>query len=159
MHKDANDRTCIGNPPWDFASREDADHSTPYLIAATLRDGTVTLESFDDAHIFDKGLRAVMAKIEVVENDEFTASYKRIPQEHRTRVTVEMNSGERLIGNAGGDADDLSAPKSQTQIEDKFRSLTDQVLGKKQAEDVLVALGTLENVDDVATLLAKFVVI
>jgi len=36
-------------------------------------------------------------KIEVVENEEFTKAFDRLPAQHRARVTVLLNSGERLL--------------------------------------------------------------
>src|SRR5262249_2876133 len=114
---------------WNPGSREDADHSAPYLVAATLLDGTVTLRSFDDTHLRNPELRALLHKIEVVENKEFTDAYERLPQENHARVTVEMNSGERLVGKSGGDPDDIAVAKTVKQYEEKFRGLAEDVLG------------------------------
>lgn len=152
VHKDAKERTCIGEPPWSLESREDADHSTPFLVAITLRDGTVTLHSFDDAHLWNPELRALMKKIEVVENAGFTKAYKQVPQEHRARVVVVTNSGERLAADAGGDADDLAAPKSAAQIEEKFRSLAQESLSQKRADALLEQLWKLEDLRDVGVI-------
>src|SRR5262249_43500952 len=71
-----------GEHRWNPDSREVADHSVPYVVAATLMDGTLTLRSFDDAHLFDPEMRALMKKIEVVENKEFTKLYRQQPVEH-----------------------------------------------------------------------------
>jgi 2-methylcitrate dehydratase len=57
VHRMALERTAAGGPPWSLESREDADHSTPYLVAVALRDGTVTLASFSDAHLWNPELR------------------------------------------------------------------------------------------------------
>ena len=46
-------------------------------------------------------LRALMRKIEVVENAEFTQAFERHPPEHRTRVTVVTGNGERLVERRG----------------------------------------------------------
>src|SRR5262249_23477193 len=73
---------------WNPDSRETADHSPAYNVAATLMDGTVTSRSFDDAHLWNPELRALMQKIKVVENVEFTQAFERLPQEHHTRVSV-----------------------------------------------------------------------
>ena len=65
--------------------------------------------------------------------------------EHRTRVTVVTSSGERLVGETGGDQDDLAAPKSDAQIEEKFRGLTEDVLGAKRVNAILDRLWHLER--------------
>ena len=91
-------------------------------------DGTVTLRSFNDAHLRNPELHALMKKIEVVENQEFTKAYNRQPQEHRARVTVVTNSGDRFVGQTGGDNDDVAAPKSDAEITEKFHRYTEEYL-------------------------------
>ncbi len=137
-------------------SRESAYYSIPYLVAATLLEGTVTLRTYNRAHLSDPKLRTLMEKIEVVENQEFTRAYNLQPQQHRTRVTVITSGGERLVGEAGGDEDDLSAPRSDTQIEEKFRGLTEDVLGAKQVNSILDRLWHLDEMKNVAEIPPAF---
>ena len=146
----SKDKTGPGEPPWELASREDADHSTPYLVAAALRDGMVTLESFDDSHLLDPELRALMQKVEVVENAAFTQAYERLPQQNHARITVTMNNGQNVTGDAGGDADDLAAPKSAAQIDAKFRGLSEGLLGTRRVDAILARLWALQDVEDMA---------
>jgi 2-methylcitrate dehydratase len=149
VHKLAKSNTAPGERPWPLESREDADHSTPYLVAATLRDGTVTLGTFDDAHLWNPDLRALTQKVDVVVNDDFTRAYENVPQQHYARVTVVTRRGERLTAAAGGDADDLSAPRTEAQIEEKFRLLTGDFLGAKRAGRILDRLWQLDDMADV----------
>jgi 2-methylcitrate dehydratase len=135
---------------WNPESKETADHSIPYVVATTLMDGTITPRSFNDAHLWNPELRALMQKIEVIGNDEFTQAYKRLPQEHRVRVTVVTKTGERLVGETGGGHDDLAAPRSDTEIVSKFRGLTEDVLGAKRTAAILDRLWHLEDMHDVA---------
>lgn len=144
-------------PVWNPASREVADHSIPYVVATTLMNGTVTQHSFDDAHLWNPELRNLMQKIEVVENEEFTQAYNRLPVEHRSRVTVVTCSGERLVGESGGDMDDLSAPRSDAQIGKKFRVLTEELMGAMRANSILDRLWHLEDIRDVAEISSAFV--
>ena len=135
---------------WNPDSRETADHSIPYVVAAALIDKRVTPASFDHARLFSAELRALLPKIEVVTNDEFTAAYVRVPVQHCTRVTVRLRGGERLVGEAGGDKGDLSQPKSDAEIEDKFRALAESVLGVKRTDAALDALWHIEAMSDVS---------
>ena len=139
-------------------SRESAERSNPYVVAATLMDGTVTLRSFNDTHLWNPELRALMQKIKVVENEKFTKAYERLPQEHRTRVIVVTSGGERLVGEAGGDQDDMSMPKSKAQIEEKFRALTEDVLGANRVNAILDHLRHLEELGNVAEIPPAFVI-
>lgn len=143
---------------WDPQTRETADHSGAYVVAATLMDGTVTPRSFNDAQLWNPELRALMQKIEYVENPEFTKAYEQVPVTHFTRITVEMNSGERLVGETGGDHGDADAHKSDAEIADKFRGLTEDYLGAKQVDAILDRLWHLEDMKDVAAIPPAFAI-
>ena len=139
-----------GEHHWNPQSRETADHSIPYVVAATLMDGTVTPRQFNDAHIWSPALRTLLAKIEVVANDDYTRDYERLPVVHRTRVTVTLADGETIVGESGGDKGDLSNPKSDAEIEAKFRSMTEEYLGAKRVRALLDQLWYLEQLQDIS---------
>lgn len=146
-----------GEHHWNPDCRETADHSIPYVVAAALMDGTVTPKQFDDAHLNSPALRALLAKIEVVTNDEYTKAYERLPVEHRTRVSVATSGGERFVGEAGGDKGDLSQPKTDAQITEKFLGVTEEFLGPARAKAILGRLWQLESLADVAEIPIGFV--
>ena len=141
-----------GEHHWHPDSRETADHSIPYVVAAAMMDGTVTPLSFDAEHLKSPTLRALLPKIEVVANPEFTAAYERLPVEHRTRITAVTRDGTRVVGEAGGDQGDLSDHKDDTVIAAKFRALTEPMLGGERVDAVLERLWNLEIVPDVAAI-------
>jgi 2-methylcitrate dehydratase len=151
-------RVCgSGEIHWNPDSRETADHSIPYGVAAALIDGTVTPRSFDEAHLWDPQLRALMQKVQVAVDAEFTRDYEHHPVWHRSRVTVVMRDGERLVGETGADATDLSTPMTREQVEQKFRGLTEDYLGKRRVDAILESLWNLDGVKNVATLPPAFV--
>ena len=138
-------------------SRVTAYYSVPYLVASTLIDGTVTLRSYNDSHLWNPRLRALMQKIKVVENKEFTQAFERQPQQHRMRVTVVTSDGERLVGEAGGVHGDIAAPKNDAQIEEKFRGLTEDYFSAKQVNTVLDRLWHLEDLKSAVEIPPAFV--
>ena len=158
VYQKAKERVGTGEHRWNPDTREGADHSIPYVVAATLMDGTVTPRSFNDAHLWNPELRALIHKIEVVENDEFTKAYIKLPVEHRTRVTVTMANGDKLSGEAGGAKDELSAPKTDREIVDKFRMLCEEPLGVRQVDVLLEQLWKLDRLDDVSVIPPGFVI-
>jgi len=145
-----------GEHHWNPDSRETADHSIPYVVAAALLDGTVTPKQFDDAHLKSPALRGLLAKIEVVSNDEFTRAYERVPVVHRTRVSVVTRGGERLTGESGGDLGDLSQPKSDEDIARKFLGVAGEFLGEQRAQAMLETLWRLERENDAARIADGF---
>ena len=150
VYERAKEGMGTGEHHWNPDSRETADHSIPYVVAASLIDKRLTPSSFGDARLWSPELRALLPKIEVVANDEYTAAYERVPVEHGTRVTVMLRDGTRAIGEAGGDKGDLSQPKTDAEIEDKFRTLTECVLGAKRVDAALDFLWHLDSAEDVS---------
>jgi 2-methylcitrate dehydratase len=148
---------ATGEHHWNPDSRETADHSIPYVVAAALMDGTVTPRQFDDAHLKSPDLRALLAKINVVANDQFTKAYERLPVEHHTRVCLVTRSGERLVGEAGGHQGDLSQPKTDAQITEKFLGVTEEFLGPARARAALERLFRLDDLDNAARIPNDFV--
>ena len=148
---------ATGEHHWNPDCRETADHSIPYVVAAALMDGKVTPRQFDDAHLKSPDLRALLAKIEVVVNDQFTKAYDRLPVEHHTRVCVVTRGGERLVGEAGGDKGDLSQPKTDAQIAEKFLGVTEEFLGPARARAAFERLFRLDDLDNAARIPNDFV--
>lgn len=60
---------------WNPKSRETADHSMPYCVAAALIDGKVDLATFDEKRIADPAIHALMQRIRIVRDDELSAKY------------------------------------------------------------------------------------
>lgn len=141
-------------------SRESADHSVPFLVAATLKDGTVTPRSFNDFSLWNPEVRALMKKIEVTENDEFTRASERVPVENCARVIVVTTSGERLVGESSSAKKSKSAhADDDAKIVEKFRGLSEDYLGAKRVNAILECLWKLEDLKDVAVLPASFVIV
>lgn len=154
----AKERTATGDHHWHPDNRETADHSTPYVVAATLLDGTVGPEQFDDAHLSDPRLRRILELVEVVENEEFTRSYAAHPVRHRTRVTVHMVDGRVIVGESGGELGDLSNGMSDAEVSEKFRAVAAPRLGADRAEEVASKLWNVTGVADTATLPKELVI-
>lgn len=146
-----------GEHHWDPDSRETADHSIPYVVAAALMDGTVTPRQFDAAHLGSPALRGLLRKIEVVANDEFTRDYEKVPVVHRSRVSVRFRSGQSASGEAGGDLGDLSQSKTDAQISEKFLGTAGGFLGVARAESILERLWALEKVERMTEIPQNFV--
>jgi len=146
-----------GEHHWNPDSRETADHSIPYVVAAALMDGTVTPRQFDSAHLESPVLRGLLRKIEVVANDRFTREYEQVPVVHRTRVNVRLRGGQSVSGEAGGDQGDLSLPKSDAEITEKFLGTAGEFLGAPRARALLDWLWALEKIERIAEIPASFV--
>lgn len=148
-------RSFIGHLPihWNPTTRESADHSIPYAVAAALVDGTAGVAQFMPDRLFDPVIRSVLSKVEVVASNEFTAAYKKYPPEHHTTVEVELADGRRVIGEAGGTKGDMANSATKETVTAKFRELCEPLLGQSgaaRALDLLSGIVQLKRLDDVA---------
>ena len=75
-------------------SKETADHSLPYCMAAGLVDGMVTPLQFKEERVLDKALIPIMDKVKVVANEEFEALF---PKFQPSRVTITTNDGKSAL--------------------------------------------------------------
>ncbi len=141
---DAVAKNASGAHHWSPATREVADHSIPYVVAAALREGTITPGQFDRAHLADPDLRQLTRLVEVVEEPSFTRDYDTV-QRHRARVTVRLRSGTTLTGESGGEFGDIADAMSPRDVDAKFMSLAGGLLGERRALRALERLRTLES--------------
>ena len=138
-------------------TRESADHSIPYVVAAALTDGTVTPRSFLEARLWDPELRALVQKVKVIHNPEFTQDYEKLPVQHRTRVTVATAGGATHVGEIRTLKGAPIDPMDDTEIEDKFRSLTGEYIGGKRARTIMDRLWSTDRIGDVGEIPPLFV--
>jgi len=135
-------RTAAEAEKWDPATRETADHSTPYLVAAAFLDGGVTPATFAPSRIQDPALRPLMKKLTVVEEPEFTRRY---PADACTRVEVTTTDGRRVVAETSHPKGHRRNPLTDGEVERKFRGLASGALGAKGCDRVLAEVWSLEK--------------
>ncbi len=74
-------------------SKEEADHSLPYMIAAALLDGQVMPDQYKSERINSKDIQTLLRKIHVDEDSEYS---RRFPEEMPCRISVLLKNGKRL---------------------------------------------------------------
>ncbi len=136
-----------GNERWNPQTRETADHSLPYCVAAALMDGAITIDSFSPERIKDKKLHSFLQNVAVNEDKQFTRNY---PKKMSTRITIHTSGRkyEKQVDYPRGHPKNYMPDK---ELEKKFRILASKQLGKNKAEKVLNSLWNLEkmNVRDI----------
>ena len=142
----------IGRDPekWRPATRETADHSLPYCVAAALLDGTVTVESFDHKRLTDQRVRALMQKVRVIEQEEFIGWY---PKAMPTRVTVRTAGGNEYVKQVDYPLGHPRNPLSDREVEEKFRSLAAPLFNRARAGKVIDIVWKLETLKDIGALM------
>ena len=135
-------RTAAEAEKWDPATRETADHSTPYLVAAALLDGGVTPATFAPSRIQDPALRPLMKKLTVVEEPEFTRRY---PADACTRVEVTTTDGRQVVAETSHPKGHRRNPLTDAEVELKFRGLASGALGARGCDRVLAEVWNLDK--------------
>src|SRR5882724_4552845 len=135
-------RTAAEAEKWDPETRETADHSIPYLVAAALADGGVTPATFAPSRIKDPTLRPLIKKLSVVEEPEFTRRY---PAESCTRIEVTTTGGRQLVAETSHPKGHYRNPLTDGEVEEKFRGLASGALGAEGCDRVLAEVWDLES--------------
>jgi len=135
---------------YDPRSKETADHSLPYVIAAALVDRQVTPAQFTLEKIMDAQIRAQLRKVEVVGDPEIE---KVFPALQRVVVTIRTTSGQEFAKQLDYPKGDPRNPLSDSEIEEKFAALADGVLSRAAQKKVREAVWNLENMESVSGLM------
>jgi 2-methylcitrate dehydratase len=135
---------------WDPQTRETADHSIPYIVAAALMDGKISDETFKKKRFRDPRTLAFLKKISVTENPELTSLYpKAIPNELKITLKGGRVIRKRVIYPKGHPQNMLS----EEEIEEKFRMLAGRYLDKKKMQGILDCVRGLEKLPDIGKLM------
>jgi 2-methylcitrate dehydratase len=125
-------------------SKETADHSLPYCMAAGLVDGMVTPLQFKEERVLDKALIPIMDKVKVVANEEFEALF---PKFQPSRVTITTNDGKSHSTRVDVPKGDPRDPMTEDEIAVKFTALGGDVIGKDQCKELQKFIMSIETAD------------
>lgn len=135
---------------YDPQSKESADHSLPYCIAAAVTDRMVTPRQFRDERLWDPRLRAQMAKVQVVANADFEQAF---PARQCTRVTITTTGGNTYAAEQDYPKGDPRDPLTRPELTDKFNALAEPVLSPDRCAALREQVFALETLADAAGLL------
>ena len=140
---------------YDPRTRETADHSLPYCIAATIVDGSVTPESFKEEKIMDPELRSYLNKIKVVADPDYEKTF---PELKKAGVEIKTTSGESFEIEVDYPMGDYREPMDDGTFYAKFDSMVIPQTGQQKRDKIVETILNLEKLDDISdftNLLAK----
>ncbi len=135
---------------YDPRSKETADHSLPYVIAAAIVDRQVTPKQFKQDRIMSDDIRAQLNKVEVVADPEIEAVF---PQLQRVHVTVETTDGRSLEKQLDYPKGDPRNPLTDEEIVGKFTALAEPVMSQEARDRLVDAVLRLEELGSVTELM------
>ena len=115
-------------------TKETADHSLPYVIAAAVADGNVLPDSFSDEKLKDPRIWDLLGKIKVVADPEIDAMF---PGVKRARVSITSNAGETHTAQVDHAKGSPKNPMTDADIVSKFRANAEGVLNPAQQDKVI----------------------
>ena len=138
---------------YDPHTKETADHSLPYCIAAAIADRQVTPVQFTMEKINDPLIRAQLRKVEVVADPEIE---KVFPALQRVIVKISTADGREFTKQLDYPKGDPRNPLSDREIEEKFEALAEPVMSKDAAKRAIDGIWNLENAKSVTQLMELF---
>jgi 2-methylcitrate dehydratase len=135
-------------------TKEEADHSLPYLVAVAILDDTVMPEQFAPTRIKRRDVQDLLKKVTVREKPEYS---RRFPDEHPCAVTVLLKNGETLRREKHDYEGFHSRPMSWDTAAHKFVRLAETAIDETLRQRLIDAVSHLEDlkVIDLTRLLAQ----
>jgi 2-methylcitrate dehydratase len=102
-------------------TKEEADHSLPYIVAAALLDGQVLPQQYTPNRIQQDDVQSLLHKVKILPNKQFS---QRFPEEMPCRITITLQDG-RVITKEKNDYEGfITHPMTWTTAIKKFEQLT-----------------------------------
>jgi len=127
-------------------TKETADHSLPYVVAAAVADGNVLPDSFSDEKLKDPRIWDLLGKIKVVADPEIDAMF---PGVKRARVSITTNSGETHTAQVDHAKGSPQNPMNDDEIVSKFRANAGDILSKEQQDQVIDLTWRFDELKDI----------
>ena len=134
---------------WRPANRETADHSMPYTTAVALLYGGVESRHFDDEFLFDETLLGLVEKVNVSVSEE---ANRRVPEAMLCDLEVVMTAGGRYSSQVAYHKGHYKNPLTDSEVEDKFRSLASEHLPSERVDALLAHLWHIDEGADLGEL-------
>jgi 2-methylcitrate dehydratase len=140
-----------GDPEkWHPTTRETADHSMPYTTAVALMYGSVHQRHFDDEYLHNSQLLDLVNRVRVSVSEE---ANRRVPEAMLCTVEVVTRAGKSYSSEVAYHKGHYKNPLSDSEVEDKFRSLAYDLLTPTQTNVLLDRLWHLEDVADMGEII------
>jgi 2-methylcitrate dehydratase len=140
---------------YDPRSKETADHSLPYVIAAALVDRAVTPKQFKAERIMDPVIREQLPKVRVVADPEIEAAF---PKLQRVRVVLTTGDGRELVKELDYPKGDPRNPLTDEEISAKFTALAEGIASTDDVRRMQAAIRRADEYESVGEFMSTLVV-
>jgi 2-methylcitrate dehydratase len=135
-------------------TKEEADHSLPYIVAVALLDDQVLPPQYLPERIRQNDVQTLLRKVNIRPRDEFS---RRFPAEMPCRITVALKDGQQFSIEKRDYEGFHTRPMQWDSALTKFLQLTSPFISSDLQQKIIDQVGNLENirVSDLTKLLAQ----
>ncbi|HJS17397.1 MAG TPA: hypothetical protein VJ785_01520, partial [Anaerolineales bacterium] len=135
-------------------TKEEADHSLPYIVAVAILDNQVMPEQYLPERIKRADVQTLLRKVIVRPLDSFS---RRFPAEMPSRIRITLNDGRVLTREKRDYEGFLTRPMGWNTITKKFEQLSQARIAPQLQGEIEEAVANLENiqVSELTSLLGK----
>lgn len=123
-------------------TKEEADHSLPYMMSALLLDGNVLPEQYAPDRIQREDVQQLLQKVEVREKEEYS---KLFPSEMTCDITIRLYDGNELHIEKKDYEGFYTHPASWETIINKFNALSEPYTDLSIRESIIDIVRDIEN--------------
>ncbi len=124
-------------------TKEEADHSLPYMVAVAALDGQVTPAQYTPERIGRDDVQALLRRVTVMPDPNYS---KRFPAEHACRVTVVTRDGRMHVKEKRDYEGFHTRPMPWERVEAKFHALSERALPQERREAIVKAVKRLDEI-------------
>ncbi|MFB6263171.1 MAG: MmgE/PrpD family protein [Bradymonadaceae bacterium] len=125
----------------DVSTKEEADHSLPYMLAVALLDGRVLPEQYATDRIQRDDVQSLLRQVEVSEHPPYS---DRFPDEMPCRVTVRLDDGTEHSVEKRDHEGFHTRPATWSSTIDKFEALTSPHVSRHDRGELIECVRNLE---------------
>lgn len=124
-------------------TKEEADHSLPYILSAALIDGEVTPKQYLPTRISNSDVQALLKRINVHPSEEFS---DRFPNAMPCKITAKLKNGKSVTKAVADYEGFLTKPMSFQLATEKFSALAQGKIGEETKDRIIRTIATLDQV-------------
>jgi 2-methylcitrate dehydratase len=127
---------------FEIETKEEADHSLPYLLAVAMLDGQVLPEQYLSDRISSEDVQDLLRRVEVRPDDSLS---ERFPERHSARIRVHLREGQALEREQHDYEGFTTRPMSWDTVAAKFDRLAEGRAEEAHLERIKDAVANLEE--------------
>jgi 2-methylcitrate dehydratase len=137
-------------------TKEEADHSLPYIIAVAILDGEVMPEQYSQERIIKEDVQSLLQRVIVKPNKDYS---KKFPEEMWCKMTIILKNGNKIYKEKKDYEGFFTHPISWDRVVRKFERLSELYVDITLQKEIIEAIANLEyiNTVDLTSLLGNII--